>query len=70
VAAVLDPRPFEDVVVDVTRTGNDTDTNGAIAGGLAGVRDGLGGIPERWVATLQFADEFLAAADALADLGR
>jgi ADP-ribosylglycohydrolase len=73
VAAVLDPRSFEDVVVDVVRTGNDTDTNGAIAGGLAGVRDGVGGIPARWLEKLQFRDEFLAAADRLAegaDLGR
>jgi ADP-ribosylglycohydrolase len=67
VAAVLDPRPFEDVVVDVVRTGNDTDTNAAVAGGLAGVRDGVGGIPARWLEKLQFRDEFLAAADRLAD---
>ena len=65
VAALVDPRSFEDVVVDVVRTGKDTDTNGAIAGGLVGVRDGVGGIPERWLGTLQFRDEFLAAAGAL-----
>jgi ADP-ribosylglycohydrolase len=70
VAAVVDPRSFEDVVVDVVRTGNDTDTNGAIAGGLVGVRDGAGAIPERWLRVLQFRDEFLAAADSLADLDR
>jgi ADP-ribosylglycohydrolase len=69
VAAVLDPRSFEDVVVDVVRTGRDTDTNGAIAGGLAGVRDGVGGIPPRWVRVLQFREEFLAAAGVLAGRG-
>jgi ADP-ribosylglycohydrolase len=69
VAAVLDERSFEDVVVDVVRTGRDTDTNGAIAGGLAGVRDGAGGIPSRWVSVLQFRDEFLAAAGVLAGRG-
>lgn len=66
VAAVLDPRPFPDVVIDVVRVGRDTDTNGAIAGGLVGVRDGVRAIPTAWVAKLQFADEFLAAADTLA----
>ncbi|WP_203932168.1 ADP-ribosylglycohydrolase family protein [Virgisporangium ochraceum] len=66
VAAVLDPRPFADVVVDVVRVGRDTDTNGAIAGGLLGIRDGVDAIPAPWVATLQFADEFTAAADRLA----
>jgi ADP-ribosylglycohydrolase len=66
VAAVLDRRSFEDVVVDVVRTGNDTDTNGAVAGGLVGVRDGVGAIPERWLEKLQFRDEFLAELAALA----
>jgi len=40
VAAVLDERPFADVIVDIARIGNDSDTNAAIAGGLLGVRDG------------------------------
>lgn len=65
VAAVLDPRPFPDVVVDIVRVGRDTDTNGAIAGGLLGVRDGVDAIPPHWRAVLQFADEFRAAADRL-----
>jgi ADP-ribosylglycohydrolase len=62
VAAVLDPRPFPDVLVDIVRVGNDTDTNAAIAGGLLGARDGLPAIPTRWVQALQFRQEFLAAA--------
>jgi ADP-ribosylglycohydrolase len=65
-AAVLDPRPLPDVVVDIVRVGSDTDTNGAIAGGLLGLRDGVAAIPRRWRDVLQFADEFLAAADHLA----
>jgi ADP-ribosylglycohydrolase len=47
------------------RVGSDTDTNGAIAGGLLGVRDGVAATPVRWRAVLQFADEFLATADQL-----
>ena len=65
VAAVLDARPLPDVVIDIVRVGSDTDTNAAIAGGLLGVRDGVGAIPANWIATLQFADEFLAASDTL-----
>jgi ADP-ribosylglycohydrolase len=65
VAAVLDPRPFADVVVDIVRIGNDTDTNAAIAGGLLGVRDGAAAIPAGWRTVLQFADEFEKAAGVL-----
>lgn len=65
VAAVLDPRPLPDVLVDIVRVGHDTDTNAAIAGGLLGVRDGLAAIPDKWLAVLQFRDEFRAAAQVL-----
>lgn len=58
VAAVLDSRSFEDVLVDVVRLGGDTDTHGAIAGGLLGARDGVEKIPERWLEKLQFRKEF------------
>ena len=61
VAAVLDTRSLRDVLVDVVRVGNDTETNGAIAGGLLGARDGVDAIPAEWLAVLQFADEFRAA---------
>ena len=66
VAAVLDPRPAADVIVDIAKLGNDADTNAAIAGGLLGARDGSGAIPSRWVRVLQFADEFTSAAAVLA----
>jgi ADP-ribosylglycohydrolase len=66
VAAVLDDRPLADVLVDIVRLGNDTDTNAAIAGGLLGARDGADGIPGHWQSPLEFADEFSAAAAALA----
>jgi ADP-ribosylglycohydrolase len=58
IAALLDLRSFEDVLVDVVRIGGDTDTNGAIAGGLLGARDGIEKIPERWLEKLQFRKEF------------
>ncbi|PSN70382.1 ADP-ribosylglycohydrolase family protein [Corynespora cassiicola Philippines] len=58
VAALLDERSLEDVLVDVVRIGGDTDTNGAISGGLLGARDGIAAIPERWQRVLQFREEF------------
>lgn len=58
VAAILDPRCLEDVLVDVVRIGKDTDTNAAIAGGLLGARDGEDAIPRRWEEKLQFGEEF------------
>lgn len=58
IAALLDSRSLEDIVVDVVRIGHDTDTNAAIAGGLLGARDGLTGIPQHWRSILQFGDEF------------
>lgn len=58
IAALLDPRSLEDVLVDVIRLGGDTDTNGAISGGLLGARDGIEAIPERWLNVLQFRLEF------------
>ena len=58
IAALLDLRSFEDVLVDVVRIGGDTDTNGAIAGGLLGAREGIEKIPERWLEKLQFRKEF------------
>jgi ADP-ribosylglycohydrolase len=62
---VSDPRPLPEVLIDIVRIGNDTDTNAAIAGGLLGTRDGVTAIPRDWRRLLQFADEFTAAAKAL-----
>lgn len=66
VAALVDERPAVDVLVDVTRLGGDSDTNGAIAGGLLGARDGMSAWPRTWVSKLQFAQEFQDAAAVLA----
>ena len=58
IAAILDSRSLEDIVVDIVSIGKDTDTNAAIAGGLLGARDGADAIPQRWRTVLQFGDEF------------
>lgn len=60
IAALLDGRGFRDVVIDVARVGNDTDTNAAVAGGLVGARDGVEMIPREWREKLQFEKEFVA----------
>ncbi|KAF2704009.1 ADP-ribosylglycohydrolase [Pleomassaria siparia CBS 279.74] len=65
IAALTDPRGFEEILVDVVGIGGDTDTNGAIAGGLLGARDGVEGIPKRWLSELQFRDEFVDIATGL-----
>jgi ADP-ribosylglycohydrolase len=64
VAAVIDDRSLEDVLVDVVTLGHDADTNGAIAGGLLGARDGAAAIPQRWLSVLQLADELASLLDA------
>lgn len=65
VAAVLDSRPLEQVLVDVVRVSGDSDTDAAIAGGLLGARDGAAQIPQRWAVKLRFAAEFTAAAETI-----
>ena len=44
---------FEEVVRAAIMFGNDTDTTTAVAGGLAGIRFGLAGIPIRWLEQLR-----------------
>ena len=39
-------------VLEAVNLGEDTDTVGAVAGGLAGIRYGLGGIPEEWLSLI------------------
>lgn len=45
-------RTFEGVVRAAISLGNDTDTTATVAGGIAGLRHGSSGIPERWLAGL------------------
>lgn len=46
--AALEAGPYEAAVRAAVALGNDTDTTAAVAGGLAGVRDGVAAIPARW----------------------
>ena len=49
----LEERNYIAVVRRAIAFGNDTDTTACIAGGLAGVRDGLASIPEHWQTSLR-----------------
>jgi ADP-ribosylglycohydrolase len=44
----LEAGDYQAVVRAAIRLGNDTDTTACVAGGLAGLRDGIDAIPERW----------------------
>jgi ADP-ribosylglycohydrolase len=39
---------YERVVKTAVSLGHDTDTTACVAGGIAGLRDGVGAIPVRW----------------------
>lgn len=56
---------YEDVVVSAVLLGDDTDTTAAIAGGVAGIVHGEGGIPARWRDALRGRDLLAPVLDAL-----
>ena len=60
---------FDKVKTYVVNKGNDADTNGAVAGMLAGRLYGYSNIPKRWLDKLVKHDELLAMAEALYKLG-
>ncbi len=49
-------RSYEDVVKTAVSLGNDTDTTAAVSGGVAGLREGLDAIPQRWLNALRGAE--------------
>lgn len=53
---VLQAGSYEQVVKAAIALGHDTDTTACIAGGLAGIRDGVQAIPERWRKALRGRD--------------
>lgn len=54
---------YEEAVRGAVALGDDTDTTACVAGGLAGIRFGLGGIPERWLSALRGRESVEALAD-------
>lgn len=51
-AVFLKYSSFEDIVIEAVNLGDDADTVGAVAGGLAGTFFGFQSIPQRWVKAL------------------
>jgi ADP-ribosylglycohydrolase len=59
---------FSDCVLAAVNLGEDSDTTGAVAGGLAGLAYGRSGIDEAWIGELARSDEIAALAGSLASL--
>lgn len=49
---LLTTQNFRECVLKAVNLGGDTDTTGCVTGGLAGVMNGLNGIPPEWIAAL------------------
>jgi ADP-ribosyl-[dinitrogen reductase] hydrolase len=60
---------FEETVIAVVNEGGDTDTNGAIAGAVAGARHGASSIPSRWLDNIAGTEDLTKLADRLFDKG-
>ena len=59
---------YQDVVKKAIQLGNDTDTTACIAGGLAGIRYGVSGIPEQWREQLRGKELFQPLLDRLVSM--
>ena len=59
--AVQQDLTFEEVIVALVNRGDDSDTTGAIAGGLVGVLQGVEAIPRRWRRRLEYHDRLVEA---------
>ena len=58
--SLLTTTTFADAVLKAVNLGGDTDTTGAVTGGLAGIAYGLKGIPEEWTNATARKDEIEA----------
>ena len=54
--AFINSRTYKDAVLNAVNLGHDTDTIGALVGGLAGLHYGYDSIPSEWIDTLQAKD--------------
>ncbi len=54
---LLNTNNYKDCVLKAVNLGEDTDTVGAVAGGLAGLHYGYDGIPDEWLSVLAKKDE-------------
>jgi ADP-ribosyl-[dinitrogen reductase] hydrolase len=61
----LEAGGYEAAVRAAVALGNDTDTTACVAGGIAGLRDGVQAIPERWRQALRGRDRVTPLLEAL-----
>ena len=57
---LLNSKSYRDTIIASTNIGNDTDTIGAVAGGMAGIIYGIDSIPEDWLNTLKKKDYLMS----------
>jgi ADP-ribosyl-[dinitrogen reductase] hydrolase len=62
----LSARNFEDGIILAVNHSGDSDSTGSIAGNLLGAAEGVGAIPDRWLANLELRATIEALADDLA----
>lgn len=61
----LNSDSYEETVLKAVNLGEDTDTTGAIAGGLAGIYYGIENIPQKWIDSLARSNDIKDLADRL-----
>ena len=65
--SVMRSNNYRDTVLQAVNLGGDTDTIGALAGGLAGIMYGMEQIPEDWLSVLARKDDIIDLATRFAD---
>ncbi len=56
----LNGKSFSETVLNAVNLGGDSDTTGAVAGGLAGIFYGFHGIPKEWIDTVARKDDIIS----------
>ena len=62
---LLNSNSYADTVLTAVNLGGDTDTLGAVAGGLAGIYYGYDGLPQKWVARIARAKDIIKLGERL-----
>ena len=65
--SLLTTESYEDAVLKAVNLGSDTDTTGAVTGGLAGLLYGFDKIPENWLQQLARYNDIENLAERLSD---
>ena len=65
----LNSNSYEETVLKAVNLGQDTDTTGAIAGGLAGIYYGIENIPQKWIENLVRTNDIKDLAERLGKKG-